>query len=34
LDKIDPQHLQHDVAALATMAFIVADQPQSWRASR
>ena len=31
LEKVDPQNLQRNVAALATMAFIVADQPQVWR---
>jgi carboxypeptidase Q len=33
LDKVDPQNLQRDVAALATMAFIVADQPARWRST-
>ncbi len=31
LEKIDPQNLQRSVAVLATMAFIVADQPGTWR---
>jgi hypothetical protein len=31
LDKIDPENLRRSVAALATMAFVVADRPQSWR---
>jgi Zn-dependent M28 family amino/carboxypeptidase len=31
LEKIDPQNLQRNVAALATMAFIVADQPARWQ---
>jgi carboxypeptidase Q len=34
LEKIDPQNLQRSVAALATMAFIVADQPRTWRAAK
>jgi hypothetical protein len=31
LDKIDPANLRRDVAALATMAFVVADRPETWR---
>jgi carboxypeptidase Q len=31
LEKIDPQNLRRNVAALATMAFVVADQPARWR---
>ncbi len=30
LDKVDPQHLQQAVAAMATMAFVVADRPGTW----
>jgi Zn-dependent M28 family amino/carboxypeptidase len=33
LEKVDPQNLQRNVAALATMAFMVADQPQTWRST-
>ncbi len=33
LDKVDPEQLKKCVAALATMAFVVADQPQTWNAS-
>ncbi len=32
LDKVDPEHLQKAVAALATFAFVVADRPGAWRA--
>ena len=32
LDKVDPEHLQKAVAALATFSFIVADRPGTWRA--
>ena len=31
LDKIDPENLKKTVAALATMAFVVADQDRAWR---
>jgi hypothetical protein len=31
LDKVDPEHLQRAVAALATFSFIVADRPGDWR---
>jgi carboxypeptidase Q len=31
LEKIDPQNLRRNVAALATMAFVVADQPGRWQ---
>ena len=30
LDKVDPVHLQQAVAAMATMAFVVADRPGTW----
>jgi carboxypeptidase Q len=30
LDKVDPEHLKKSVAALATMAFVVADRQGSW----
>jgi carboxypeptidase Q len=30
LDKIDPENLKKTVAALATMAFVVADREQTW----
>jgi hypothetical protein len=33
LDKVDPEHLQKAVAALATFSFVVADRPGDWRAS-
>jgi carboxypeptidase Q len=32
LEKIDPANLQRSAAALATMAFVLADQEASWRA--
>ena len=32
LDKVDPEHLQKAVAALATFSFVVADRPGTWRA--
>jgi Zn-dependent M28 family amino/carboxypeptidase len=31
LDKIDPANLRRDVAALATMAYVVADRAETWR---
>ena len=31
LDKIEPEHLQKAVAALATFSFVVADRPGDWR---
>ncbi|HVY38696.1 MAG TPA: M20/M25/M40 family metallo-hydrolase [Polyangia bacterium] len=33
LDKIDPANLGRNVAAMATMAFVVADRPTRWPAS-
>lgn len=33
LDKIDPEQLKKSVAALATMAFVVADQARTWNDS-
>jgi hypothetical protein len=30
LDKVDPENLQKTVAALATMAFVIADREQTW----
>lgn len=32
LDKVDPENLKKSVAAMATLAFIVADQEQAWDA--
>jgi carboxypeptidase Q len=32
LDKVDPEHLKKSVAALATMAFVVADRQGTWDA--
>ena len=31
LDKIEPEHLQKTAAALATLAFVLADRPGTWR---
>ena len=30
LDKVDPENLKKTVAALATMAFVIADREQTW----
>ena len=30
LDKVDPENLKKTVAALATMAFVIADREKSW----
>jgi hypothetical protein len=32
LDKVDPENLKKTVAALATMAFVVADREKTWDA--
>jgi carboxypeptidase Q len=30
LDKVDPENLKRTVAALATMAFVIADRDETW----
>ncbi|HEY5376935.1 MAG TPA: M20/M25/M40 family metallo-hydrolase [Polyangiaceae bacterium] len=34
LDKVDPENLKKSVAALATMAFVIADREQTWDRAR
>jgi hypothetical protein len=34
LEKVDPENLRRGVAALATMAYVVADRPESFRGGR
>jgi carboxypeptidase Q len=33
LDKIDPQHLRRSVVAMATLAYVMAERPETWRSA-